>query len=113
MIKRISVFLVIGLWLAGCDLATYQPLAALQAAPAGASATATAAITATATAAACVVNTSALNLRAGPGLTYSVIAWPIAREILTLTGRTSGAWAEVRTAQNITGWVNSNYCKGK
>ena len=104
--------LIVCLWLAGCDLPTYQPLAALQAAPAGESATAAATANPTATAAACVVNATALNFRAGPGLSYGVIAWPTAGEILTLTGETSGAWQQVQTPQGLTGWVHSNYCIG-
>ena len=113
---RVLFVIVIGIALSGCELA--QPYAALSYQPSPQptqqpTATATQPATATATAAACVVDTTALNLRAGPGLSYGVKAWALAREILTLTGKARGAWAEVRTAQNITGWINSNYCKGK
>ena len=110
---RVLFVIVIGIALSGCELA--QPYAALSNPPTPQT-TATAATqppTATATAAACVVSATALNLRYGPGLAYGVKAWPTAGEILTLTGKARGAWAEVRTAQNITGWINSNYCKGK
>ena len=114
MKKRICVFiLIVCLWLAGCELPTYQPLAALQAAPAGESATAAATPAATPTAAACVVNTTAVNLRRGPGLSYGVKAWPTAGEVLTVTGKARGDWLPVRTAQNIAGWIHSEYCKGK
>ena len=113
---RVLFVIVIGIALSGCELA--QPYAALSYQPSPQptqqpTATATQPATATATAAACVVSATALNLRYGPGLAYGVKAWALAREILTLTGKARGAWAEVRTAQNITGWINSNYCKGK
>lgn len=110
---RVLFVIVIGIALSGCELA--QPYAALsyQPSPQPTATAATQPPTATATAAACVVSATALNLRYGPGLAYGVKAWLIAREILTLTGKARGAWAEVRTAQNITGWINSNYCKGK
>lgn len=110
---RVLFVIVIGIALSGCELA--QPYAALsnQPTPQPTATAATQPATATAPAAACVVSATALNLRYGPGLAYGVKAWLIAREILTLTGKARGAWAEVRTAQNITGWINSNYCKGK
>ena len=109
---RVLFVIVIGIALSGCELA--QPYAALSNQPTPQpAATATQPATATATAAACVVSATALNLRYGPGLAYGVKAWLIAREILTLTGQARGAWVQVRTAQNITGWINSNYCKGK
>ena len=110
---RVLFVIVIGIALSGCELA--QPYAALsyQPSPQPTATAATQPPTATATAAACVVSATALNLRYGPGLAYGVKAWLIAREILTLTGKARGAWVQVRTAQNITGWINSNYCKGK
>ena len=110
---RVLFVIVIGIALSGCELA--QPYAALsnQPTPHPTATAATQPPTATATAAACAVSATALNLRYGPGLAYGVKAWPTAGEILTLTGKARGAWAEVRTAQNITGWINSNYCKGK
>ena len=110
---RVFFVIVIGIALSGCELA--QPYAALsnQPTPQPTATAATQPPTATATAAACAVSATALNLRYGPGLAYGVKAWPTAGEILTLTGKARGAWAEVRTAQNITGWINSNYCKGK
>ena len=111
---RVLFVIVIGIALSGCELA--QPYAALSYQPSPQPTpqpAATQPATATATAAACVVSATALNLRYGPGLSYGVKAWALAREILTLTGKARGAWAEVRTAQNITGWINSNYCKGK
>lgn len=111
---RVLFVIVIGIALSGCELA--QPYAALSYQPSPQPTPQPAATqppTATATAAACAVSATALNLRYGPGLAYGVKAWPTAGEILTLTGKARGAWAEVRTAQNITGWINSNYCKGK
>lgn len=110
---RVLFVIVIGIALSGCELA--QPYAALsnQPTPQPTATAATQPPTATATAAACAVSATALNLRYGPGLAYGVKAWPTAGEILTLTGKARGAWVQVRTAQNITGWINSNYCKGK
>jgi len=60
----------------------------------------------------CTVNVSnALNLREGPGLQYTVVAWSMSGEVLTLTGtQPRNGWVEVRTADNVTGWINSNYC---
>ena len=110
MMKLVYVFLLL---LAGCALPSAQPYAALSNPPTPQPTATAATPPATATAAACVVSATALNLRYGPGLSYGVKAWLIAREILTLTGKARGAWVQVRTAQNITGWINSNYCKGK
>ena len=111
MLKVLFV-IVIGIALSGCQ--AWQPYAALSYQPTPQpTATATQPPTATATAAACVVKATALNLRYGPGLSYGVKAWALAREILTMTGEARGAWVKVKAAQNITGWINSNYCKGK
>ena len=111
---RVLFVIVIGIALSGCELA--QPYAALSYQPSPQPTpqpAATQPATATATAAACVVDTTALNLRAGPGLSYGVKAWPIAREILTMTGQARGAWVQVATSAGVIGWVNSNYCRGK
>jgi len=110
--------LIVCLWLAGCVLPTYQPLAALQAAPAttaptAAQWTATQPPTATATAAACVVSATALNFRACPALSCQAQAWPTAGEILTITGAARGEWLPVTTAGGVAGWIHSDYCKGK
>jgi len=60
-----------------------------------------------------VIAAQALNLRAGAGVNNSVIAWLVPGDILTLTNtQPRGAWIEVVFADR-TGWVNSNYCKGK
>ena len=112
---RVFFVIVIGIALSGCELA--QPYAALSYQPSPQptqqpTATATQPATATATAAACVVSATALNLRYGPGLAYSVIAWPTAGEILTMTGQARGAWLQVRNNSGAIGWVNSTYCKG-
>ena len=60
-----------------------------------------------------VIAAQALNLRAGAGVNNSVIAWLKAGDVLTLTNtQPKGAWIEV-TFEDRTGWINSNYCKGK
>ena len=113
---RVLFVIVIGIALSGCELA--QPYAALSYQPSPQptrqpAATATQPPTATATAAACIVDTTALNLRYGPGLSYGVKAWALAGEILTMTGQARGAWVQVATSAGVIGWVNSNYCRGK
>lgn len=54
----------------------------------------------------------ALNLRSGPGTQYTVISWLEAGESLTrLPSSPAGLWWKVTTADNRTGYVNSNFCK--
>ncbi len=60
-----------------------------------------------------VIAAQALNLRAGAGVNNSVIAWLVPGDVLTITNtQPKGAWIEVTSADR-TGWINSNYCKGK
>lgn len=101
--------LIVCLWLAGCVMPTYQPLAALQASPATTAPTA-AQWTATPTAAQCQVNTTAVNFRNCPALSCEVKAWPTSGEILTLTGKVRGEWLQLKTAAGVIGWIHSNYC---
>ena len=59
-----------------------------------------------------VIAQEALNLRNGAGVSFDVIAWLKAGDILTLTTQPArGAWIEVTTASNLTGWINSLYCE--
>jgi uncharacterized protein YgiM (DUF1202 family) len=56
-----------------------------------------------------VVNTGALNVRSGPGLSYSVVAWVQQGQTLTLLGRNANSsWIQVRTPSSQTGWVNAS-----
>jgi N-acetylmuramoyl-L-alanine amidase len=50
----------------------------------------------------------ALNVRSGPGTNNQVIA-TLAHgdQVTTLTA--AGAWWQIRTAQGLTGWANSNF----
>ena len=66
-----------------------------------------------ATAEACRVNTGVdagtVNLRACGSIACEVL--DIVTEGERLTILTAGAWANVTSADGVTGWVNSNYCK--
>ncbi|MFO7538498.1 MAG: SH3 domain-containing protein [Chloroflexota bacterium] len=56
-----------------------------------------------------VVNTGALNVRSGPGVSYSVVTWVQQGQTLSLLGRNANSsWVQVRTAGNHTGWVNAS-----
>jgi N-acetylmuramoyl-L-alanine amidase len=56
-----------------------------------------------------VVNTGALNVRSGPGVGYSVVAWVQQGQTLSLLGRNANSsWVQVRTPSNHTGWVNAS-----
>jgi uncharacterized protein YgiM (DUF1202 family) len=117
---KVSIFfmlalLALGTTLSGCQVQTWQPYAAFSYQPAS---TPTSQPTATKTqptaTAACVVTASkSLNLRSDAGTLYSVIEVLAAGDVLTLTGDQRGNWVQVRTVDGATGWVNSNYCKGK
>jgi uncharacterized protein YgiM (DUF1202 family) len=50
-----------------------------------------------------------LNVRRQPGTGYAVIA--VLREGDTLRVIERGDWLRVRTARNITGWINGKYCR--
>ncbi|MFN2134718.1 MAG: PA14 domain-containing protein [Candidatus Promineifilaceae bacterium] len=56
-----------------------------------------------------VVNTTALNMRSGPGTEYEVVQTLVKGEPVQLTGAYNGYWVQVTTRGNITGWVNSSY----
>lgn len=69
----------------------------------------------TPTAQACKVDTGisngALNVRSGAGVKYTVLAVLNEGEIVTRTGERDGRWWQVVTRDQLTGWVNSDYCK--
>ena len=53
----------------------------------------------------------ALNLRTGAGIEHAVITTLTEGQRLTLTAAAPrGVWIQVSTADQITGWINSNYC---
>jgi len=56
------------------------------------------------------VDTYALNVRAGPGVAYHVVAVTSYGQQVTLLGRNEAAtWAKVRLASGAEGWVNASY----
>jgi uncharacterized protein YraI len=55
--------------------------------------------------------TSSLNLRSGPGTSYSVLAVMPANAWVTSTGESSGDWLEV-IYKGTTGWANAFYLGG-
>jgi hypothetical protein len=59
---------------------------------------------------ACTVIADALNLRSGPGTTYSVITGLAYRTTVKPLARTASAdWLEVATADGTAGWVTASY----
>lgn len=57
-----------------------------------------------------VVNTSALNVRSGPGIAFGVVAVLSSGQSVQLIGRTAdSSWAQVRLYNGVTGWVNASY----
>ena len=68
-----------------------------------------------ATAEACRVNTGVdggtVNLRACGSIACEVL--DIVTEGERLTILTANAWTQATSADGVTGWINSNYCKGK
>lgn len=71
--------------------------------------------TATATAQTCAIETGyasgAVNLRTCAGTMCEVIR--VLTEGDRLTVNAVGAWLKVTTADGVTGYIKSNYCKGK
>ena len=59
----------------------------------------------------CIITAQKLNMRSNPD--SSVIAWLYQGDLVTVLGETRGKWIRVRAADNVTGWIHSNYCKGK
>ena len=63
----------------------------------------------------CIVKTGipegSLNLRTGAGIEYSIITTLTEGQRLTLTTAAArGAWIQVTSSDQVTGWVNSIYC---
>lgn len=57
------------------------------------------------------IDTGLVNLRACPGMDCGVLSVLSEGQTLQVIG--SGHWPQVRTETNLTGYVNSKYCKGK
>lgn len=56
-----------------------------------------------------LVSTGALNVRSGPGVTYSVITVVSQGQTVMLIGRNANSsWAKIRLANNTEGWVNAS-----
>lgn len=55
------------------------------------------------------VNTTALNMRSGPGTEYEPIRTLYMGDVVTLTGLYEGYWVHVHTMDNFAGWVSSQY----
>ena len=57
-----------------------------------------------------VVNTSALNVRTGPGITYGVTAVVYQGQGVALIGRNAdSSWVKIRLTNGTVGWINSAY----
>ncbi len=57
-----------------------------------------------------VIDTGALNIRQGPGVTYQVVTIAYQGNVVTLIGRnSSGSWAKVRLSSGTEGWLNLYY----
>lgn len=56
-----------------------------------------------------VVNTTALNMRSGPGTEYEPIRTLYRGEVVTLTGLYDGYWVNVVTQDKFSGWVSAQY----
>ena len=94
------------------DLINYDPYSALEQ-PASRSPTHTPVSAETVTPPSCrVIAQESLNLRDGPGMSYKVIHWLKAGDVLTITNEpAAGPWIQVTTDKRVTGWINSNFCK--
>lgn len=57
------------------------------------------------------ISNGALNLRAGAGIQYTVLAVLNEGETVTRTGQREGRWWQVVTEDQLEGWVNNDYCK--
>ena len=54
-----------------------------------------------------------LNVRSGPGKSYSVSGYVHHGDAVTLTGTTSGEWTKVKVNDNgVTGWIKTKYIDG-
>jgi uncharacterized protein YgiM (DUF1202 family) len=59
------------------------------------------------------IDTGRLNIRAGAGLKSAVIRVLQEGDVLTIEGGKAGNWIRVVTGDDVTGWINKNFCKGK
>lgn len=56
------------------------------------------------------MNTGALNIRSGPGVSYGVVLSVYRNTVLTLLARNADAsWVKVMTTTGVQGWVNARY----
>lgn len=56
-----------------------------------------------------VVETGQLNVRSGPGITYSVVTTVNQGAVVTLLGRNAdSSWAYIQTVAAVRGWVNAS-----
>jgi uncharacterized protein YgiM (DUF1202 family) len=56
------------------------------------------------------VNTGALNIRSGPGVSHNVIISVYHNTVLTLLARNADtSWVKVMTTSGVQGWVNARY----
>lgn len=100
--------LVLCLTLAACSL-NYDPYAALHQPAPSPTPTTTDKPGTTATAARSCTVTAPLHLRTGAGLSYAVIGFLEAGDIVTIQNQ-RGAWYEVTTASGA-GFIHSQYCE--
>ena len=57
-----------------------------------------------------IVNTGALNVRSGPGASFSVVTVIYQGQVVSLLGRyASNFWVKIRLYSGVEGWVNSTY----
>jgi uncharacterized protein YraI len=57
-----------------------------------------------------IVNTGALNIRSGPGVSYGVVTYVYRNTVLSLLSRNADAsWVKVATTTGVQGWVNAHY----
>ena len=114
-ITWIFAVLFFALMVAGCSFDSYSPYQTLTAPTATATPTAPdPSPIAKPTAPApqdCTVSASALHLRTGAGVDYSVIEFLNNGQALTRIGEVRGQWVQVRTGDGLQGWINSLYCK--
>lgn len=101
--KKILLTVILFLTLAACKW-SYDPYAAFQQ-PANPSPAPTA--TATEAPKVCTVTADALHIRSGAGVTYSVIGYLKAGDIVTVINQ-RGAWYDIGA-----GWIHSKYCEVK
>lgn len=57
------------------------------------------------------IDTGRVNLRACPGTNCGVLSVLSDGQVLQVIG--AGDWLKVQTADNLTGFIYSNYCKGQ